>query len=777
MNSARDIPEPSNASGAEPLSPRLAGILASLRARIRWYIWLEGLAASVAWLGAACWLTLVADWFFEPSALVRAGLLLAVGAVLLVVVVEWIGKRAFRRLSDSTLAILLERRFGQFRQSLLTAVQLRDRSPQADGHSPLMLSRTTRLATEQAVDVDPRKVLNPRPLRIWSLAALGLAGSFAVTGLFFPAMVSIWSKRVLLLSSDLWPRQTRLVVDGFPHGVAKVARGADLEVIARADTRMPVIPQVVEVHSRTDGGRVQVSPMNRLGAADPARDRFQQYSYTFEGVLAPIRFDLYGGDAVVRDLRVLVVDSPTLVDVTLLCHYPEYLARPDRRVTAIGAVQVPCGTEVAILAKANKPLVELRVQSNRANGSEKTSRFALGGHSAPPRAFRLPVGVLNDDTTLLFTLRDSDGIRCREPVRLTLAAIPDQPPELAVKLHGIGSAITPQARIPAAGQVTDDYGIARVWFEFSVGDGSPSEHPVESPQDSASQLTVDSALETRDLGLAPGQKLHLALKASDRCTLSGKPNLGATEQWVLDVVTPEQLRALLEARELVLRQRFETTLAEVIESRDLIQGLQFDNAGDAPAGASSEDPAAPPSATAVDAPSDPPAAPIREPGDVPAEEPSSERRDALRVLQLERVSQNTQKNTEECLGLAESFDDICEQLVNNRVDTTELIERLRSGIADPLRRIGEQRVPELEVRLSRLQRTLDDPRAGPESRALVLAELDAIVEAMRSVLDRMIEMEDFNEAVDLLRAIIAQQEEMLEKTRVEHKSKLRGLLD
>ena len=40
----------------------------------------------------------------------------------------------------------------------------------------------------------------------------------------------------------------------FPAGVRKVARGADLEVIARADMSMPRVPQVVEVRYRTEGG-------------------------------------------------------------------------------------------------------------------------------------------------------------------------------------------------------------------------------------------------------------------------------------------------------------------------------------------------------------------------------------------------------------------------------------------------------------------------------------------------------------------------------------------
>ena len=45
-----------------PLSAGITGPLARLRARIRGYVWLEGLALAFAWLGLAFWVTLLIDW-------------------------------------------------------------------------------------------------------------------------------------------------------------------------------------------------------------------------------------------------------------------------------------------------------------------------------------------------------------------------------------------------------------------------------------------------------------------------------------------------------------------------------------------------------------------------------------------------------------------------------------------------------------------------------------------------------------------------------------------
>ena len=79
------------------LAPAVKTLLGELRRRIRQYVWLDGLAAAVAWLGVAFWLTLAVDWFFEPSFRVRGAILGLVVGVLYAVLLQFIGRRAFVR--------------------------------------------------------------------------------------------------------------------------------------------------------------------------------------------------------------------------------------------------------------------------------------------------------------------------------------------------------------------------------------------------------------------------------------------------------------------------------------------------------------------------------------------------------------------------------------------------------------------------------------------------------------------------------------------------------
>src|SRR5262245_638598 len=104
------------------LAPRIASLLAALRARIRSYIWTEGLATIVVVLGVAFWFTVVFDWLFEPPWQFRAFLLIVIAAATLYVANRFLLRRAFRPLEDEELAVLLERRFRNYRDSLLTTV-------------------------------------------------------------------------------------------------------------------------------------------------------------------------------------------------------------------------------------------------------------------------------------------------------------------------------------------------------------------------------------------------------------------------------------------------------------------------------------------------------------------------------------------------------------------------------------------------------------------------------------------------------------------------------
>ena len=117
-----------------PRPPIPARLLAGLRWRIRLYVWLEGLALAVIWLGLMFWISLGLDYLpvlvgaSEMPAVARGVLLVGTAAVLAWLLYQFVLRRAFVRLADRSMALLLERKFTGFHDSLVTAVEMAKRA-------------------------------------------------------------------------------------------------------------------------------------------------------------------------------------------------------------------------------------------------------------------------------------------------------------------------------------------------------------------------------------------------------------------------------------------------------------------------------------------------------------------------------------------------------------------------------------------------------------------------------------------------------------------------
>ncbi|HZZ73386.1 MAG TPA: hypothetical protein VFE24_14120, partial [Pirellulales bacterium] len=773
---------------ADPSSPPLAqeirGLLARVRTRIRRYIWLEGLALAILWLGVAFWVTLGFDWLFEPPPMVRAVVL---GAVLIgfgYVLYRYLLRRAFVRFTDESMAVALERRFHHFGDSLLTSVTLTEQ-PTPDVHyNPEMLSHTRELAKEAAGRARPGQVFRWGPLGQRLLGAAVLVGSIAAFAVFVPDAFATWFGRSIELSETPWPRRTHLVVDGFDdaHPAVKIGKGGEFTVNVKAELPSEsnpdrIVPELVKIRYASEDGNRNSESMTREGEAVAPRDKFQNFKYSFQNVMAPVRFYAVGGDDRTREYQIDVVENPVIVDMRLTCDYPDYFHKaPEKDVSVSGVMQRPQGSKLTLHARCNKELVKVAV--DRLDGQKIVPLAPLEMVGATDRkAFDYVLDKFTDDQTLQFTLYDTDGIHTREPYRLTLTAKPDEAPQLTVRLRGIGTAITPKARLPVQGEITDDVGLARIWFDYQIDKNDPVEKPFqrtmkdlaghdyekltfktqrretligidafERPQpelpafkEFVKQHTrpgekpdiamlwsrfhpPEEALDASELSLKVGQKLAVAIKAADYCDLQEKPNVGAGERYELDVVTEQQLRSILEGRELKLRRQFETIIGDVTDTHDSLVRIDMRRAvdptpGDKP-GAEPEDtlkkPADKKDADKKDADKkdadkkDADGKPVEakgldaksagsEPGDT-ERKPVSQT--AIRLLRTRRAIENGQRSAHELQSLALDFDDIREELVNNRLDTTEGIRtRLQDKIILPLQSISEKSFPELERRL------------------------------------------------------------------------------
>lgn len=747
-------------------APPLGLLLDALRRRIRRYIWLEAVVTMVFAAAAIFWVTLAIDWLFEPSPGARL-------ALLLLSILSWIAvaslaiRRALVKLPDRSMAVLLERRFSEFGDSLLTSIELASPGEHFEYDAELF-RETVREAGTHAREVDPKLVLRPGPLARRGAVALAAVVPLVALLVVAPFVGNVWASRMLLLSDQLWPRNTRLLVEGFEKGEQVVARGGDLSIIVLADASK-VVPDLVEVRSTSEEGLRDRKAMIRVGEAKSSGEPFQHFRYTFQAINSTFTFDVVGGDDRHRGLRVRVVEPPVIERLTMQCIYPEYMARAERTIPVSAITQIPLGARVSLHARANKSLrtAELRRVDAETSNTPTTSPIALGSDA---RSFSLDFEPLDRDATLEFNLVDQDGVSNRAPIRIALNLLPDLAPEIQARPRGVGSAITSRARIPVAGKVTDDYGVRKAWLEYSVDGGYPTPILLRESDETTPEVIVETNLDVAEIAtvkdlsildaepkpLAPGQKLSLRVSGEDAFQLERHPgpHVGLGEQFTWDIVSPEALRAILEAREMNLRLRFDQIIEEVTETRDTLAGLKL------------SDEATPSKVRA-------------EPGEK-AQSPASqspEDRLARNHLRVQGALQAGRKNSDEILGVATSFDGIREELINNRLDSEELRSRLEDQISKPLKNVAGAMFSQFYALVQAFDAQLANAAEGAIAQRSAVAHADKIIIEMTQARDRMLELETFNEALDLLRGIVTSQEDLNRKTVEERRARARSLLN
>ena len=802
------------------LGPDILSVLQQLRSRIRRYVLLEGLAVVLCLAGLAFWLSVLLDYGFELPQGARRVLVVLTVTALVLAFLWFVVLRMVRAFRDRALALVLERRFPELNERLITAVDLAGSEQRDTPATASMLQQTAREASELLRKLNLGEVFNSRPL----LRAAGLAlalllsmGGFAWAG---GEVFQTWYRRNLLFNNERYRRETELnlavLADPgerrmpFENGVYKHPRGADLNLLAEV-AEGKLVPREVNYRYRA---------LESSGAGDGYMTRVgdRAFRQKLAGLKDSIRLDVRGGDfRTLEPLRVLVVDPPAIDRVTLDCLYPAYTgmnepAEPGEpplrdRVEVQGAqVSIPAGTDFGLEARFNKPLVEVRLQTEFAelrltsDASEIRWLGADGKPAAEAVAFplatpalaadglslRLPCVLgttpepartdaagrplvplpLPADAPLRLWLHDRDGIVSAEPARLTITAIPDQHPAVDVRLKGIGTSITRQATIPVAGQirdaaegsqlygVVDDYGVADVRFEYRVegGAAAPTEafqsRAFETPAGGRPQVEVAERFPVLDLDLTVGQKLVLKVVASDADNLTG-PHQASGTPWTFQIVSDDELIALVALKELNIRRRFEQILEELRNTRkDLLlhrtrlEEAQVLRGRDAA------------TRTAADA-------------------------EKLAVLEtgaltsVERATSGARKNHNELQSIEEEFRDVRDELANNAIpDVRPMLERMDDGILRPLRQVNADDFNAIDDLLVKGRDQLETQENPLGTLELTTDQLGATITKLEGVLAQMLKNEDYNKVLEMLRSVIRGQEELKKQTELERKKKL-----
>lgn len=836
----------------ELLHPEITSLLRRLKRRIRRYLALAGTAALVVVLAVLFWASVGLDVVYFKISLTELPLWLraAFGVVALVVMVltllAGVGMIFIRRFRPKALALVLERRFPELNDRLVTAVELVN-SP--DGiNTPMakaMLNRTIAEAAQTSKRLKLDDVFNARPLR----RLVGLACTLVATIVLFawgsPQSMARWQAGYLKLEQEYWNREYGLQVTVLaqPGDVRKDfllqdgsyrykhPRGDDLMLLVEVPDNKKV-PDRVRVRYQLPQGR-------GVGRATCSQVGPRQFRFAMAGLLNDLEFQFIGGDYTNRQPYCIdVVPPPRIDSLTLNSLYPAYTrltptdetsGTPVRDPVAVRGTQVslPMDTQFDIVGRVNKPLIGVLLQTDpfdlwfghrgvlgdpdsseheseqtglrvlltlKAEDGQPQRRIRLTDSSATPsaepflssdgRSFQVPFVLATDaetrlaniapeevwplampaDSILRVYLEDTDEIVGSEPARATIHGIVDQPPVVETELMAIGTSITRKAAIFVSGTVTDDYGITAARFEYRIDDserGAPrpfQNPPRNEPRVFQLQRRLDGPFERFDvfpLGLSVGQELTLSVFAQDADNVNG-PHTGYGQRYRFQIVSTTEMLSILHQKELNLRKRFEQIISDVKGTRqDVILHRTR----------------------------------IQERRSLVAAGPKEGRRgeyqkelqtiDTAVTACAERALHAVRKSANETISVEQSFRDLRDEMVNNAVDTSQMLTRIDNLIVAPLRAINTEDYPTVDETLGAFK--LANERAEDPTSAIDASvdDISRLIDRMERILREMRKLETFQEALEMLKGIIEQQEQLIEKTKQEQKKrtldKLKGL--
>ena len=624
-----------------------------------------------------------------------------------------------------------------------------------------------------------------------------------------------------------------------PGEVYKHPRGANLTLLIEipegnnAQGKPWEIPNIVSARRRSESGAQQVLPALQTAP--------RQFRLALEEVREGMELFLTGGDFTNRHPFIVdAVDPPRIDKVTFDAYYPAYtglspvaasgVVESEKVVLAGPVAEFPTGTLVLIRASANKPIRNAQVrigdleltfgEFDGASGPEQRARLsgtpaaemleasdvplsdaatvattlpqlaqskiavaavqALPSamvsqlHSDGPNTLTLPVlitsrthGLLpegapqrpdlprqpmiavNEVSAVRIVLEDTDQVASLEPSRFDLIGKADFAPEIKTQLRGVSSLITRSAVIPIAGTLRDDHGIAEARFDFKSNTdadwqtrelarppaGLPPEFQLNRYADKSGSTIPVEWFDTATLDLRLGQTLTVAIAASDADNLTG-PHLVHGDQYAFTIVTREELLAALYNQEINLRKRLEQTLSEMRIVREELSDARRR-----------------------------------------VEETNPVDYQNLRTIS-DRSFAEIQQNQGDIRGVERDFNEILEQLINNRVHTERQLDRIRQGILAPLNRLSSERFPALDRAIGELQLGVADQADCRPALETSVAAVESVIRDMESALAEMQDLAEFHEAIQDLNLIFEDEKALLDQTQQEQKrSVLKGLGD
>ena len=699
------------------LPAEIASRLRQLRQQISRWVLVHGLSRWAIAVVCILVVDMAADRLFKMDFAQRMIMLLGMLGFAVIYLFIRVLRPMRYQTGDDALLHELEAQDQGLREELISGAQLARQTDQKQrGISRDLVEATIRKSVEHAENLNTSEILN----RAGFASNLGLLVAAAIlfcligAGATQPGFLQTWFNRNILLGSDQWPQATYLQIVGANEGQLQLPRGINHRqlVMVTADSSV----QDVEVQLEIDGpsGRF-VHDMDSTGGSEG-----REHAFTIHNVGAEFRMRATGGDDVTEWVTVSLVEPPRLESLSLTLVLPEYTEQAPQSLIGPGPHPVLKTGQIQVRAIANKPLAKCQVlfgESEIELDSTDGLNFEL---TLPSPGERLLGGDYEID------LADENDLAAVSKNKFSIRTVDDQVPKLGADLLGIGGLVVPQARIPIEFGCTDDFGLSKLFFDAGWKN---SDEDVEGAENQLKQdiwiakmgeaphrrLESVGVLDLLPLNLEPGTNLVLNVVAMDNCP--APPGLKRSKEFLLRIVTPQELRGDLLRREIEQRKAFQQKYDAQMRLSAELRAI----------------------------------AAMRPATNQELQEFRENREDKiLELMQLQKTIGT------DIASVAERYEEFLVEVQNNRLDDAlmkklggdSLEVRYAERIIEPIRRLDEGAISIASSNLDSCLRLVGNQQELGEAVNRTTELHVAIMQTMKEILDAMVDSEQFQDLVN-----------------------------
>ena len=236
-----------------------------------------------------------------------------------------------------------------------------------------------------------------------------------------------------------------------------------------------------------------------------------KFTYTFSNVNKDMEFKIFSGGVSTEEYTLDVIEKPNIVGFDISLDFPAYTGRTDERLSSIGDIIVPQGTNLNwVFNSKNTDLLAIQFASQ---GKRKEAKALTNDQ------FTFSKKAMKDDQYTVYV--SNDRIPNADSIAYLISVIPDLHPSISVERF-VDS--TDSKLLFFIGEASDDYGLTNLSFNYQITkeDGFKEQLvtlKMVQPKDRTVQY--DHTLDIKELELEPGDQLNYYFEIFDNDGING----------------------------------------------------------------------------------------------------------------------------------------------------------------------------------------------------------------------------------------------------------------